>query len=107
MEVHRILGNGLLENVYKDALEYEFQLNGIDFIREKEYDIVYKDIILGHKFYADFVLMDKIVLEVKAVGNIIDGHIKQALNYMAISKCRLGIISNFGNSSYEFKRLVL
>ena len=107
MEVHRILGNGLLESVYKDALEYEFKKNEIDFIREKEYKIIYKDIVLGHKFYADFVLMDNIILEVKAVSRIIDEHIKLTLNYLAISKCRLSIIANFGNPSYEFKRLVL
>ncbi|HWQ82434.1 MAG TPA: GxxExxY protein [Ignavibacteria bacterium] len=107
MEVHKVLGNGLLESVYKDALEYEFKVHNIEFVREKEFNIVYKEITLKHKFYADFFLMDKIILEVKATNKIIDENIKQTLNYMAISNCRLGIIANFGNPSYEFKRLVL
>lgn len=63
MEVHRHLRGGLLEVVYKDALEYEFIKNNIPFEREKEYFIEYKDIILPHKFYADFVVFDDIILE--------------------------------------------
>ena len=53
MEVHRILGKGFLEIVYKDALEYEFKKKGISYEREKRYEIKYKDIILPHHFYAD------------------------------------------------------
>lgn len=107
MEVHKNLGAGLLEIVYKDALEYEFKSNKIIYCREKAYNVVYKDIVLDHKFYADFVVMESIILEVKAVNKIIDEHIKQTLNYLALSKCKLALIANFGNSSYEFKRLVL
>ena len=55
-EVHNNLGPGFLEIVYKDALEYEFKRAGIPFEREKEYEVNYKDIILPHKFYADFVV---------------------------------------------------
>ncbi|HMR58198.1 MAG TPA: GxxExxY protein, partial [Cyclobacteriaceae bacterium] len=61
MEVHRILGRGFLEIVYKDALEYEFKNRKIKYEREKEYLIAYKDTILPHKFYADFVVFDKII----------------------------------------------
>ncbi len=56
MEVHRILGKGLLEIVYKDALEYEFKKRGIPYEREKEYPVKYKDVILPHSFNADFVV---------------------------------------------------
>ena len=107
MEVHRILGGGLAEIVYKDALEYEFQQNGIPYKREKEYPVPYKTIILPHKFYADFVVYDNIILEVKAVSAIIDDHIAQTINYIKLTKGRLGIIANFSNTSLQHKRLVV
>ncbi len=107
MEVHKNLGRGFLEIVYKDALEYEFNLNKIQYEREKKYDIDYKGEILPHNYYADFVVMDKIILEIKAVNGIADEFVKQTLNYLAASKCRLGIIVNFGECSLNYKRLVL
>jgi len=67
MEVHRILGPGLLEIVYKDALELEFKNHNIPYTREKEYSINYKGIILPHAFFADFVVYKDIILEVKSV----------------------------------------
>ena len=62
MEVHRILGKGLLEIVYKDAIEYEFKKEKILYERERKYEVEYKGIILPHYFYADFVVFDKIIL---------------------------------------------
>lgn len=61
MEVHNHLGKGFSEIVYKDALEYELSKRDIPFEREKEYVVHYKEIILPHKFYADFVIWDKII----------------------------------------------
>jgi GxxExxY protein len=107
MEVHRQLGRGFLEIIYKDALEYEFRKNNIPFEREKGYEIPYKEIILQHKYYADFVVFDKIIIEVKAVNGIIDEFIKQTLNYLSASNNKLGIIVNFGEDSLKYKRLVL
>lgn len=107
MEVHRYLGRGFLEIVYKDAIEYEFRLTNIPYLREKEYKIDYKGVILPHKFFADFVVYDDIILEVKAVNGIADEFTKLMLNYLATSKCRLGIIVNFGEDSLKYKRLVL
>ncbi|MFT5386553.1 MAG: GxxExxY protein, partial [Saprospiraceae bacterium] len=72
MEVHSILGPGLLEIVYKDALEYEFKLNDIPYKREKEYAVVYKDEVLAHRFYAGFVVFGDIILEVKGKKEIAD-----------------------------------
>jgi len=106
MEVHRILGKGFLEIVYKDALEYEFRVNGIPYEREKLYQIPYKEIILRHEFYADFVVYDDIILEVKAQKGIVDEHYKWVLNYLAISKCQLGLIVNFGEDSLKTKRVI-
>ena len=107
MEVHKTIGRGFLEIVYKDAVEYEFKKNNILYVREKEYEISYKDIILPHKYYADFVVYDKIILEIKAVNGIIDEFIKQTLNYLSASKNKLRIIVNFGEDSLKYKRLVL
>jgi len=107
MEVHNNLGKGFLEIVYKDALEYEFRTNSIPFVREKEYIINYKDMILPHKFYADFVVLDKIILEIKGMSGIADEHIAQAINYLKVSGCKLGLIVNFGQLSLQYKRVVL
>ena len=107
MEVHNNLGKGFLEIVYKDALEYEFRKNNIPFEREKEYDVNYKNIILPHKFYADFVVFDKIILEVKGMAGIAEEHIAQTLNYLKVSGLKLGLIVNFGELSLQYKRVVL
>lgn len=107
MEVHRILGGGLSEIIYKDALEYEFLQHRIPFAREKEFPVPYKGIILNHKFYADFVVFDNIILEAKAVKAITDEHIAQTINYIKLTKGRLGIIANFSNTSLQHKRIVV
>ena len=107
MEVHRILGKGHSEVVYKDALEYEFQNTDIEYSREQQYKIKYKKIILPHPYNADFVVFDKIILEVKAIELLTDSHIKQTLNYLAASKQKLGLLVNFGQDSLVYKRIVL
>jgi len=107
MEIYRILGKGFLEIVYKDALEYELKKLNILFKRENEFPINYKDTVLPHKFYADFVVFEKIIIEVKSSKSIIDENTKQILNYLTVTKFKLGLIINFGESSLKYKRLVL
>jgi GxxExxY protein len=108
MKVHSYLGHGFLEIVYKDAMQIEFAENEIAFLREKEFDINYKGIILPHKFYADFIVMDAVIVEVKASKDgISNDFIAQTLNYLKASNCSLGLIINFGKSSLEYKRIVL
>ncbi len=107
MDVHRELGKGFLEIVYKDALEYEFRKNGIPYEREKEYVVNYKGIILPHKFYADFVVFDKIILEAKAIKVLTDDHLALVLNYLKVSQLKLGLLINFGELSMISKRVVL
>lgn len=107
MEVHRILGRGLLEIVYKDAIEYEFKNKSIPYEREKKYEVEYKDIILPHHFYADFVVYDNIILEIKAQKGIVNEHYRWVINYLAISNCDLGLIVNFGENSLVTKRVIL
>ncbi len=106
-EVHNNLGSGFLEIVYKDALEYEFKMAGIPYQREQEFVVNYKGIILPHKFYADFVVMDKIILEVKGVKAITNEFIAQTINYLKVSEMRLGLLANFGELRFKYKRLVL
>jgi len=107
MEIHRILGKGYLEIVYKDALEYELKKIGIPFDREKKFLIKYKDIFLSHTYNADFIVYESIILEIKCCSRIIDEHIKVTLNYLSVSNLKLGIIINFGEDSLKYKRLIL
>ena len=106
-EIQRILGKGYLESVYKDALEYELKLLKIPYEREKKFFIKYKDIFLKHFYNSDFIVYDKIILEIKCCSGIVNGHIKQTLNYLAVSKLKLGLIINFGEDSLKTKRIVL
>jgi GxxExxY protein len=107
MEIHRELGKGHDEAIYKDALVVELTRANIQFFREKNYEVTYKDVILPHCYYADFVVWDRILFEAKAVEKLADAHIKQVLNYLAASKLRLGLLVNFGADSLEWKRIVL
>src|SRR5713226_3346570 len=90
MEIHRELGKGHDEIIYNDAFVVELSRAGIPFLREKNYEITYKGVVLPHHYYADFVVWDKILFEAKAVEKLTEAHIKQVLNYLAASKLRLG-----------------
>lgn len=107
MAVHRELGKGFSEVVYGDALEIELMDNNVNYSREKKIDIVYKGNLLPHKYKADFIINDKIVLEIKAISCLTDSHVKQTLNYLAVSKLKLGLLINFGEDSLRYKRIVL
>ncbi len=107
MEIHRELGKGQEEVIYKDAMVLELQRARIAFSRERKYEVVYKGVVLPHHYYADFVIWDKILFEAKAVEKLTDVHVKQVLNYLAVSKLRLGLLANFGGDSLEWKRIIL
>jgi len=107
MEVHNTLGKGFSEAVYAEALEIELTSNGVPYMKEVKYDINYKGKILDKKYFADFVIDNKIILELKAVESIHSRHIKQTLNYLAASNLKLGLIVNFGEDSLSYKRVVL
>ena len=106
MEIHRELGKGHDEVIYKDAFVVELSRGSIPFEREKKYEITYKGVLLAHPYYADFVVFDKIIFEAKAVEKLTDSHVKQVLNYLAASKLRLGLLVNFGADSLEWKRVI-
>jgi GxxExxY protein len=107
MEIHRLLGKGHDEVIYKDALIVELSRANIPFVREKEYEVTYKEVVLPHFYFADFIVWDKILFEAKAVERLTDAHIKQVLNYLAASKLRVGLLVNFGSDSLDWKRVIL
>ena len=107
MEVQRELSKGQDEVLYKDAFTVELQCVPIPFARECKYEVTYKGVVLPHHYYADFVVWDKILFEAKAVERLTEVHVKQVLNYLAISKLELGLLVNFGADSLEWKRVVL
>ena len=107
MEVHTILGKGHSEIIYGDALEYEFKKNKIPYNREMKFNITYKEVILPHHYFSDFVIFDEIILEIKAIQQLSSSEIKQTLNYLAASKNKLGLLVNFGEDSLKYKRIIL
>ena len=107
MEIHRELGKGHDEVLYKDALVVELSRANVSFAREQKFEVKYKDVILPHFYFADFVVDGKILFEAKAVERLADPHIKQVLNYLAASKLRVGLLVNFGGDSLEWKRVIL
>ncbi len=107
MEVYNSLGRGFSEVVYKDALEYEFKVKNIEYSREKFYNIQYKAITLPHHYIADFVINDRIIFEVKAIERLTGSHVKQCINYLAVSKLKIALLVNFGESSLKYERVIL
>jgi GxxExxY protein len=114
-EVHKFLGNaclparqGFQEVIYQRALAWELSNAGLSFAREIEQEIFYKDLQepIG-KRRADFVIEGKVLVELKALVELEDVHIAQALNYLKAYKLEVGLLINFGSKSLTFKRLVL
>jgi GxxExxY protein len=106
MTVHNELGCGFLEAVYHEALALEFENISIPFEKEKALVIYYKGKKLQKNYIADFVCYGRIILELKALGRISIEHESQVLNYLKISGFKLGIITNFGQRSFKYKRIV-
>jgi len=106
MEVHKELGCGFLEAVYQEALEIEFNNQGIPYEREKELKIYFKGIELRKRYNADFICYDKIIVETKALSNLTDDHLGQVLNYLKATQFKLGLLVNFGQPKLEYKRIV-
>ncbi len=107
MEVHNELGKGFSEIVYGDALEIELRNAKINYQREVKFNITYKGNLLPHYYVADFIIDNKIVLEIKAIEYLTKSHVKQTLNYLAASKIKLGLLINFGEDSLTYKRILL
>lgn len=104
MNVHTILGNGFQEVIYQRALEIEFQLDGLEYKREMEMPIFYKDTQIGTR-RVDFFVENLIMVELKAIIELEYVHLAQALNYLEAYNMEVGLLINFGNTSLQFKRL--
>jgi GxxExxY protein len=106
MEVYNNLGCGFLEPVYQEALEKEFVLQAIPFSAQLPLRIQYKNTYLEKTYIDDFVVYEKIIVELKAVNKLDNVHVSQVLNYLKATNLRLGILINFGAKSLESKRIV-
>lgn len=105
MEVHKILVNGFQEVIYQRALAIEMKMQGLEFEREKEIPLKYKDFDIGTR-RVDFFVMNKIMVEIKAVKELEDVHLAQAINYLEAYGMEIGLLINFGNTSLQFKRVM-
>jgi GxxExxY protein len=104
MEVHKALGNGFQEVIYQRALEYEMELQGLLFAREFEMPIYYKGKHIGTR-RVDFLVEEKLSVELKAQTKIEPVHFAQAINYLEAYNLEIGLLINFGNMKLEFHRL--
>lgn len=95
IEVHRILGPGLLESVYEKCLCRELTLRGIEHLSQVELPVMYKGFDLGCNFYMDIVLPGKLVVELKAIDKLLPIHEAQLLTYLKLSGIHLGLLLNF------------
>ncbi len=106
MTVHRTLGRGFLESVYRDALAIELASEGIPFDRERPCDVTYRGHVIG-RFRVDFICHSEVVIEVKARGSVGLADDAQVLNYLAATGLRVGLLLNFGGAQLDYRRLVL
>jgi len=105
MEVHKNLGAGFLESVYEEALAYEFELQNILYERQKNIAVYYKNKKVK-QFISDFMVDEKVVVEIKAIKNITDIERAQLINYLKATGLKVGMLFNFGADSLEYKRFV-
>ncbi|MFA5670071.1 MAG: GxxExxY protein [Balneolaceae bacterium] len=103
MQVHSVLGNGFQEVIYQRALEIEMQEQGLNFSREVEMPVFYKKIPIGRR-RVDFMIEEIVAVEIKAVIEIKDVHLAQAINYLEAYNLEIGLLVNFGSKSLQFHR---
>jgi GxxExxY protein len=106
MEVHSNLGSGFLESVYEAAMAIEFNLLKVPYERQKAISVIYK----GEKakdFFCDFLVGDKVLVELKALKAVTSVEEAQILNYLKATGLQVGLLINFGEQSLKYKRLVL
>lgn len=105
MQVHRKMGNGFQEVIYQRCLAIEMERRGLNFTREQEMIIYYDHVEVGTR-RADFLVENRILVELKALAKLEEVHFAQAINYLEAYKIEVGLLINFGAKSLEFKRLV-
>ena len=95
LEVHRVLGPGLLESVYEEALAYEFGQARLAFQRQRDMSLRYKETSFDCGFRLDFCIAGRLILELKAVNELLPVHHAQLLTYLKLERCPLGLLVNF------------
>ncbi|MGA9571553.1 MAG: GxxExxY protein [Candidatus Acidiferrales bacterium] len=95
IEVHKLLGPGLLESTYEECLAREFELRGIHYDRQKAVPVVYKDVKLDCGYRIDLVVEGQVVVELKTVESLAKIHEAIVLTYLRLSGCRIGLLINF------------
>lgn len=104
MEVHSFLGNGFQEVIYQRALSHELHLRNINHAREVEMHVFYKDLQVGTR-RVDFLIEEKISVEIKALTSLEPVHLAQAINYLEAYNLEIGLLINFGETKLKFHRL--
>ena len=110
IEVHRELGPGLMESAYQKALAYELGLRGLAFEEQKLCSVRYKDLLIEDAYRLDFLVGQKVVVELKAIDALLDVHEAQVLTYLRFSSCRVGLLFNFRTTlltKHGLRRLAL
>ncbi|MFW5687629.1 MAG: GxxExxY protein [Bacteroidota bacterium] len=105
MAVHNALGNGFQEVIYQRALAIEMEQQGLAFIREQEMEIFYREQAIGTR-RVDFFVEGAVMVELKALTQLEDVHLAQAINYLEAYKMEIGLLINFGAKSLQFKRVI-
>ena len=106
MAVHSELGHGFLEAIYHEALEREFNMQGIPFSKEKKLPVYYKKYKLKSYYLADFICYDSVIVEIKALQRLSGNEEAQLINYLKASGLNRGLLINFGAKQLQYKRLV-
>ena len=106
MKIHKQLGPGFLEAVYEEALIIEFRKNKIKFKNQVSLDIYYESYKLKKKYRADFIINDKILVEVKKIGKLTKIDEMQMINYLKAANLKVGLLLNFGGTSLQWKRII-
>ena len=106
MEVHGALGQGFLESVYEEAFAHELSLRNIPFERQKGLSVYYKERRVK-EFICDFLIGEKVLVEIKAMKKMTDVDKAQIMNYLKATRTKIGILFNFGERSLKFERIIL
>ncbi len=105
-EVLNALGHGLLEKPYENALVVEFQQQGISYVQQPRFGVVYKSVKVG-EYIPDLIVFDKIIVDTKTIEKIGNNEKAQIINYLKITGCRVGLILNFKHAKLEWERVIL
>lgn len=106
MEVLNTLGHGLHEKPYENSLVVDFQVNDIQYNQQQRFNVLYKDVVVG-EYIPDLIVDNKIVVDTKVIEKITDHEIGQMINYLKITKLRVGLIINFKYARLQWKRVVI